>query len=278
MSVQSEINRITSNIASAYVALAEKNAEMPELQNSENLAAAIMSVTNDPVLNFEIVGGTAEPSNPKENTIWINTDTAITGWEFSANEPLGDDLELDTTIDITGYYIRSTGAQTASETFNIAIIEIPEQVSELTVKLSGNTASSVYHAFYDASGTLISTIQRKVGTTTIEIPSGAKIIRMSFRINDYPSVKCVSTAPVALDGTVYFKTSTSSNTPINVLKNNNITVYPISAKQCISGALVAKTSKIWQNGEWAEISNNSPDVAQTLAEYEVALTTMGVEV
>jgi hypothetical protein len=39
-------------------------------------------------LNFEVVGGTARPSNPKENTIWINTSTSITEWAFSAEEPV----------------------------------------------------------------------------------------------------------------------------------------------------------------------------------------------
>ena len=38
-------------------------------------------------LNFEVVGGTTQPENPKENTIWINTDTEITEWIFSATEP-----------------------------------------------------------------------------------------------------------------------------------------------------------------------------------------------
>lgn len=38
-------------------------------------------------LNFEIVGGTTEPTNPKENTIWVNTDTEITDWAFSHSEP-----------------------------------------------------------------------------------------------------------------------------------------------------------------------------------------------
>ncbi|MGN1026201.1 MAG: hypothetical protein ACI4P4_07340 [Faecousia sp.] len=33
------------------------------------------------------MGGTTQPENPKENTIWVNTDTAITGWAFSAEEP-----------------------------------------------------------------------------------------------------------------------------------------------------------------------------------------------
>lgn len=38
-------------------------------------------------LNLEIVGGTAQPENPKENTIWVNTDTEISGWCFSAEAP-----------------------------------------------------------------------------------------------------------------------------------------------------------------------------------------------
>lgn len=38
-------------------------------------------------LNFEVVGGTEQPTNPKENTIWVETDQEITGWTFSATEP-----------------------------------------------------------------------------------------------------------------------------------------------------------------------------------------------
>lgn len=38
-------------------------------------------------LNFKVVGGTSAPSNPKENTIWVNTDAGITSWAFSAAQP-----------------------------------------------------------------------------------------------------------------------------------------------------------------------------------------------
>lgn len=38
-------------------------------------------------LNFEIVGGTTQPENPKENTIWVNTDVEISSWVFSVTEP-----------------------------------------------------------------------------------------------------------------------------------------------------------------------------------------------
>lgn len=38
-------------------------------------------------LNFEVVGGTTEPVNPKENTIWVNTNNQITGWLFDYVQP-----------------------------------------------------------------------------------------------------------------------------------------------------------------------------------------------
>ena len=38
-------------------------------------------------LNFKVVGGTTQPENPKENTVWVNTDTEISGWVFSPEEP-----------------------------------------------------------------------------------------------------------------------------------------------------------------------------------------------
>lgn len=38
-------------------------------------------------LNFEIVGGTTQPMNPKENMIWVNTNAEITGWYFTNTQP-----------------------------------------------------------------------------------------------------------------------------------------------------------------------------------------------
>ena len=38
-------------------------------------------------LNFKVVGGTAQPASPSENTIWIETDTPVNGWVFAPAEP-----------------------------------------------------------------------------------------------------------------------------------------------------------------------------------------------
>lgn len=38
-------------------------------------------------LNLKVVGGTAQPTAPAANTVWVNTDTDINGYAFSATEP-----------------------------------------------------------------------------------------------------------------------------------------------------------------------------------------------
>lgn len=38
-------------------------------------------------LNYKVVGGTVQPIGARENTLWVNTSTAITSHAFSATEP-----------------------------------------------------------------------------------------------------------------------------------------------------------------------------------------------
>lgn len=59
-------------------------------------------------LNFKVVGGTTQPTSPKENTLWVNTSTAIPSWAFSATEPGSP---------VAGMVWFSTGA-TSSVAFN----------------------------------------------------------------------------------------------------------------------------------------------------------------
>ena len=97
-------------------------------------------------LNFKVIGGTATPANPKENTIWVNTSTAVTSWVFSVTEP--------------------------------------------------------------------------------EVP---------------------------VSGMVWFFTGITSGASFNALKKNDIQVYPVSAKQYVSGAWVEKPAKIYQGGAWVKL-------------------------
>lgn len=76
---------------------------------------------------------------------------------------------------------------------------------------------------------------------TIGIITGDKITSWIFS----------ATEPEApIEGMVWFPIGTSSTVGFNALKKNGIMVYPISAKQYISGAWVDVTAKCYQNGTW----------------------------
>jgi hypothetical protein len=52
------------------------------------------------------------------------------------------------------------------------------------------------------------------------------------------------------EGMVWLVTSASDEVEFNALKKNSIMVYPLYARQYISGALVNKIAKIYQGSEW----------------------------
>ena len=54
------------------------------------------------------------------------------------------------------------------------------------------------------------------------------------------------------EGEVWFFTGTTKNVDFNALRKNGIQIYPISAKQHISGALMDCNAKIYQNSLWTE--------------------------
>jgi hypothetical protein len=65
-------------------------------------------------------------------------------------------------------------------------------------------------------------------------------------ITSYTFSATAPTSPTA--GMVWIIIGSKSMTPFNALTSNQLTVYPISAMQYISGAWVSKTAKIYQSG------------------------------
>ena len=90
MNAQSEIDRITQNVADTYSALEEKGATMPEEQNSDNLAATARSVP---------AGGTTGVSVQSD---WDQMDE--TAADFIKNKPFGEALSDSVTFngDLSG--------------------------------------------------------------------------------------------------------------------------------------------------------------------------------
>lgn len=58
-----------------------------ELLTLDQMATEIDGIQTVAEFNFEVVGGTTAPTNPIDNTFWINTDTTITEWVFNLTAP-----------------------------------------------------------------------------------------------------------------------------------------------------------------------------------------------
>ena len=66
---------------------------------------------------------------------------------------------------------------------------------------------------------------------------------------------------------VWFRVGTSSSVEFNALKKNGIQVYPLSAKQYVSGALVDVTAKTYKDGalvEWMLYLYNAGDQCNSI--------------
>ena len=76
-----------ADLVSVADAIRAKGETTEQLVFPGGFVSAIHDISTGVALNFQVVGGTAAPANPAENTIWVSTDQAITGWVFSHNQP-----------------------------------------------------------------------------------------------------------------------------------------------------------------------------------------------
>ena len=209
-------------------------------------------------LNFKIVGGTTEPTSPKENTIWVNTGNKISNWIFSSSDPLLDTHNLYNSDNIkNNVHLKENGAETGYSSYMVADITLPEGAMDVQITMGDASTTSAYHAFFDASGNFISSMVREPGTNTYSVPDNAKTLRISvYKSSDTtPRVEATISSD-AYENVVWVQIGTSSPVAFNALKKNGIQVYPISAKQYVSGEWVNKDAKSYQSGAWVDWVTN----------------------
>ena len=220
-------------------------------------------------LNFRVIGGTSAPSNPKENDIWVNTSIPVSSWVFSADAPGGN--KVTTSVATKEVYLNSSGVLTSNTSYSVSgYTEIPANTTHIMVRHSSTGSNGVYHEFSNASKQKISVVARAAGDITYEVPANAKYVRLSLRTSagdsDTPSFIPYT---AEYDGMVWISTGVQSSNEFNALKKNGIQVYPISAKQYVSGAWVDKTAKSYQHGEWVDWSVYIFDSNSDASEFTV---------
>lgn len=194
-------------------------------------------------LDFQVVGGASVPSNPRNNTIWVNTSTPIDGWSFGVNEP---DV-WDVTYSSDGYLIKVPVKLSEGDVLNFTMpltvtstfeaIRIQDATGKLFyVRNKGGTAATAW--VYSAKiGLVISNTSYPVGSWGAD--GGSALI---YSWNSY----------YHKEGTSWIVTGAASSAAFNALKRNDLRVYPVSAKQYVNGAWQEVAAKIFQGGSWKD--------------------------
>lgn len=221
-------------------------------------------------LSFRVIGGTSTPASPKENDIWVNTNTEITGWQFGTDDP--------NLLDFTTW---------ANE---IGVLNGTKSVSGNSVTLTANTSGDCYTDFtslskanipctpgktyimqWDHSGAygdvymfpgadVAGLVMTSAASGKLEYTAGADVTFFTFRIGvlygntsaTYSNIRITEKDRAFSPGSVWVQTDNSSSVPFNALKKNGLMAYPLKAKQYIGGAWVEKTAKSYQGGAWAD--------------------------
>lgn len=224
--------------------------------------------------NFKFVGGTAQPENPSENTIWVNTENKITNWYFSIDNPLtvGEIVEdadaalgsytmmgLDGTLNYS-LTKASSGRAAAMQGCVPFVLGTTTYYSLYLVLLSSDKSAC------DILSTCTSNGVNNVTTVEAEntfVYDGTTYyysyvdLNRSLETADsyYASIEEIAAALLPMynsEGSIWVKTGDESDIAFNALKKNLIQIKPLSASQCISGLWVEKEAQIYQGGEWKD--------------------------
>lgn len=194
-------------------------------------------------LNFKVVGGTTEPTNPKENTIWVYTHVGITSWHFGAEEPNVCNITPHQT-DMHLMY-----APHVLHAGDILNFTVPNTIGTLFEAITISDETGGFYRLRNIDGTALTSWN--AGTKI-----GVVISNNNHPINGFDGVGTAYLMSYGsyyhAEGTVWISTGTSSPVAFNALQKNNITVYPISAKLFSGGMWWDAEAKNWQGGKWVD--------------------------
>jgi hypothetical protein len=224
-------------------------------------------------LNFKVVGN-PQPQNPKENTIWVDTDVDITTYHFSS-EPISTNLDLS---NFTNANDVASGFGDNGANFYGSLPIMWSKTYLFKIKLiAGVTYKLDSTGFgYGRIGAFRKPIRDDNNLIRIEGADPQALLDKNRRYSIFTPIETTDAyfyyctdayntgsnpafsvffALYLVGNPIWITTGTSSHAAFNALKKNTLQVYPISAKQYIGVAWVDKTAKIYQDDEWTNWQN-----------------------
>lgn len=237
-------------------------------------------------LNFEIVGGTTQPTNPKENTIWVNTAQDIHRWDFNAANPylvsktknLNCYPFYDPSRTINGITytdngdgtVKANGTATADATFRLSFVTAAANAVYLPAgnyflsgcPAGGSSAKYRVECKSVTTGEILALDYGSGAAFTLDVPhvvrcnivvaSGATVSSLTFTPQLEKGTAATSFVMGDATGQVWLSNGKESPVEFNALKKNGIQIYPVSAQQYIDGEWTALAAKTYQGGAWVD--------------------------
>ena len=155
------INR--ADLVSVADAIRSKGETTEQLVFPGGFVTAINDIRTGVELNFQVVGGTAAPANPTENTIWVNTDQTITSWVFSHNQPSNPSEGMVWIVN---------GASTISEFDAVSDVSLRVQVAGVKQYVNGVWETKTVKVYQNGEWASLSTYLVKNGIDNTEKTGG----------------------------------------------------------------------------------------------------------
>lgn len=243
------------------------------------------------VLNFKIIGGQTQPTNPKENTIWVKTDYSMHRWDISPDQPcrVGKKnlivypyYETDHTEDGITYTVNSNrtitanGTATAQSDFRFSYDSAESGMFILTpgtYTLSGcpsggsnSTYALVLNRINDSgvwsnyltdtgSGNTFTVNRDTVCNATFRVAKGATVSNLTVSPMLVKGGSASSFDMGNATGQVWIKTSGYGSVSMNALKKNGIFVYPSTAYEfTTNNGWKKRDVQIYQRGAWSPVN------------------------
>lgn len=200
MSVQTQIDRIITNISNAYNSVRDKGGTIPTTQDTENLASAITSIPS---------GTDTSDANATANDILLNKTAYVKGSKITGNIQ----SKSSTNLTVSGATITAPAGYYPSNA--------SKSVSTMTLPTSTSTSHT---------GTSKYTIGRSTSTRYLNIPAGYNSSAGYYTINAVPdgtqgtptatkgsvSNHSISVTPRCTDTTGYISGTTKTGTAVTV--------------------------------------------------------------
>jgi hypothetical protein len=205
-------------------------------------------------LSFKVVGGTSAPSSPKENTIWVNTSTTITGWTFQHAGVVA--YEGRVWIDV-GTSSTATFNASKKNVLMIYPVAVKQYINgawvSKTAKIYKNgswveIAASAFYIFKSGTGLMNGITGFSNATCSTTAITGTSPIYSSNK--EYKYIECNESIDVTNYSTAHFSGVSCAFDGNGNANNSKVSVYVGSASTVVGSTVTSGTATLASDGTY----------------------------